>query len=133
MNRERLLEKLAEVFSQISINQLLVKELIALIVGSGYEQKFLALFRTRIIRLLECGATAVVDKEFEPIGQGLFSMHLSGSGFNIRILYSFLPDQTPILLLAFHERAGKRQTDYSSHIPPALDRLRKEKEAFQHE
>ena len=131
MNREQLLRELQDVFSRISIDPLLIKELIRLIVGSGFEQKFLALFRTRILRLLECGVGAISDKEFESIGQGLFSMHLTGSGFNIRILYSFLPDQTPMLLLAFYERAGKRKTNYTPHIVPALDRLCKAKEDFQ--
>ena len=33
---------------------------------------------------------------------------LKGSNFNIRILYAFLPDGAPILLVGFGERSGKR-------------------------
>ena len=67
-------------------------------------------------------------KEFENIGGGLYSMHLAGKGFNLRILYAFLANQSPVLLLAFHERAGKRKTDYSGYIPQAAERLRQKKE-----
>ncbi len=57
-------------------------------------------------------------------------MHLTGKGFNLRILYAFLANQSPVLLLAFHERAGKRKTDYSGYIPQAAERLRQKKEEF---
>lgn len=123
MNKQQLILLLMESFSGIDIHQQCIKELLGLIVKSGREAKFLTLFRIRIIRLLEMRAEAVRDKEFESIGDGLFSMHISGAGFNIRILYSFLPDRRPILLLAFYERGGKKKTDYTTHIPPAVDRL----------
>lgn len=133
MNRKQLLEQLIELFSQIAITSKCVNELIDLTVGSGKETKFLALFRTRILRLLELGISAIHDKEFESLGDHLFSMHLSGSGFNIRILYAFLPDQSPILLLAFYERAGKNKTDYSTYIPAARSRYDEELEVFNNE
>ena len=75
-------------------------------------------------------ATDLCVKEFENIGQGLFSMHLTGAGFNIRVLFAFLSNNQPVLLHAFEEKQGKRRTDYSSHIPPALLRLSQTKEDF---
>lgn len=50
-------------------------------------------------------------------------MHLAGRGFNIRILYAFLPNRQPVLLSAFHERAGKTKTDYTTYIPEANRRF----------
>ena len=48
---------------------------------------------------------------------------LKGSNFNIRILYAFLPDGAPILLVGFGERSGKRVSSYESYIPVAKERL----------
>ena len=79
------------------------------------------------------GIQATVLREFEPLGGGLYSMHLSGQGYNIRILYGFMPNGQPVLLLAFHERAGKAKTDYSSHIPEAQKRFAEYKKGYDHE
>lgn len=51
-------------------------------------------------------------------------MRLKGSNFNIRILYAFLPDGAPILLVGFGERSGKRVSSYESYIPVAKERLK---------
>ena len=79
------------------------------------------------------GAQAVQSKEFESIGNGLFSMHLTGSGYNIRVLYSFLQNQQPILLSSFYERGGKRNTDYTKYIEPAKARLEEARKGDNHE
>ena len=67
---------------------------------------------------------------FEHIGQGIYSMRLHAKGYNIRILYGFLSDEKPVLLLAFYERAGKRKTDYTPYLDPARKRLEEEEKRF---
>jgi hypothetical protein len=60
-------------------------------------------------------------------------MRLSGSEFNIRILYGFLPSGKPVLLLAFYERSGKRASDYTNNIFAAKKRLTEILEETDHE
>lgn len=105
-------------------------ELLALIAESGVEEAVFRLILLRLHMLQALGVEATRHKEFEPIKSGLYSMHLAGKGFNIRILYSFLPNRKPVLLLAFYEREGKRKTDYTPYIDPALSRLQRFKEEF---
>ena len=130
MNKENVLRYLRDYFSEIEVYEDLPAELIELIAGSGVEAHFFRILVMRIKMLLSMGVMATKHKEFESIGDGLYSMHLSGKGFNIRILYSFLQDRTPVLLLAFFEREGKNNTDYTPHIEPALTRLRQMREGI---
>lgn len=132
MNRDAIMGILRRALSEIDIHPALIEELIRLIVGSGVEAKFFTLFQTRLKILLQCGVTAIQQKEFEALGDHLFSMHLSGRGFNIRILFSFLPNQAPTLLLCFFERGGKGKTDYSSYLEPAKIRRVERLEVYAH-
>lgn len=129
MNRDGILNALLAALGHIDLHPRMLEELISIIVGSGYEQKFITLFLTRLKLLSHLGINAVMQKEFENIGDGLFSMHLSGRDFNIRILYSFLPNQDPTLLLCFYERGNKRKTDYTNYLAPAKARLAERMEA----
>ncbi len=52
----------------------------------------------------------------------LNAMRFLFDGSNIRILFAFL-DGKIYLLCAFYERKGKRNTEYSSYIPIASQRL----------
>jgi hypothetical protein len=122
MNIRDLLEFLQILDSYVKHTRL-DSDLTDIIVGSGYELKFFTLLVVRLKFLYEQGIDAIKHQEFEALGNGLFSMHLSGKGFNVRILYAFLPDRRPALLLGFHERAGKRKTDYTSYLEPAKQRL----------
>lgn len=125
MNRDSVLEFLLKVLGPIAIAPQLIKEILDLISGTGIEAKFFAVLIARLDTLKSNGASAVKYKEFEPVknGSGLFSMHVTGKGFNIRVLYSFLPSRQPALLLAFYEREGKKKTDYSGYIAPANSRM----------
>ena len=49
---------------------------------------------------------------------------MTGRGYIIRILYAFLPDGAPILLVGFGERSGKRVSSYESYISVAKERLK---------
>jgi hypothetical protein len=131
MNRSKILQLILGALSHLDIHPKLIEELVNIIVGSGYETRFFKLLITRLEYLSRHCVDAVKHEEFENIGKGLYSMHLSKQGFNIRILYSFLPNGAPSLLACFHERAGKRKTDYTTHIDPALMRLNERKEVFE--
>ena len=128
MNKEDALRQLLNYLAMIDTHDDFTPELLALIAGSGTEADVFRLLVMRLTMLKALGIHAVRHKEFENIGGGLYSMHLAGKGFNLRILYAFLANQSPVLLLALHERAGKRKTDYSGYIPQAAERLRQKKE-----
>lgn len=125
MNQDQILNLLIDAFQNFDgyMHAKLQQEIINLISRTGYEAKFLKLLIVRLAVLRETGIMACKQQEFENIGDGIYSMHLSGNGFNIRILYGFLKDHTPALLLAFEEREGKSKTDYTSYIPTAKARL----------
>ena len=133
MNRQAIFRQLLDALAAIDIHPKLIEEIIKIIVGSGCEQKFLTLLLARLNYLSLCGLDAVKHEEFELLGSGVFSMHLSGRGFNIRILYSFLPDGSPSLLTCFYERAGKKQTDYTGQIELAKSRYKERLEAHENE
>ena len=125
MNRSEVIAFLATLFPDFVVHDSFIAELSALIANSGIEKKFFNLLLVRLKFLSERGPNAISLKEFELLkdASNIYSMHLSGSGFNIRILYSFLPDSRAILLNAFYKRSGKRKTDYSQQIPIAVQRL----------
>jgi hypothetical protein len=123
MNKADVLALLLQYLSDILCHNDFVPELISLIAGSGYELKFFGMLNARLLVLSSLGVQATVTKEFEPLTDGLYSMHLAGRDFNIRIIYAFLQNRQPVLLSAFHEREGKKKTDYSSYIPVAKNRL----------
>lgn len=123
MNRRDVLEQLLDALADISIHSKLLEEMLSICAESGVEAKFVSMLISRLGFLAQSGVLATRHKEFEPIGSGLYSMHIAVRGGNIRILFGFLPDRSPALLLCFHERAGKSRTDYSSYIPVALRRL----------
>jgi hypothetical protein len=133
MNKENVLQFLVKFINGFVYNKELISELTEIISKTGGEKRFFTLMVNKLRLLAELGLDAVQLTEFENIGQGIFSMHLATKLFNIRILYGFLPNSEPVLLLAFYERAGKRRTNYSSYIEPARRRLEEEEERFKNE
>lgn len=128
MNRESVLQTLIQILGGFCIDDTLLRELWDLVAGTGVERQFFSLLVARLHMLSAAGLQATQYREFEPLGGGLFSMHLARKEFNIRILYGFLHDKEPVLLLAFYERGGKRKTDYTPYIEPAAARLVAKKE-----
>lgn len=124
MNNAQILGFLNDYLRGFTFHPQLVEELLSLICGSGFEKRFFRDLVQKLTILRALGVNATQHEEFESIGKRLYSMHMNGAGFNIRILYSFLPDRQPVLLLAFYERAGKNKTDYSGYLEPALSRMR---------
>ncbi len=131
MNKNKALDILTELIEGIIFHSLFLSELLNLVAGKGFEDKVFKLLARQLILLNRYGVMVTDIKEFENIGGGLYSMHLTGSAFNLRILFAFLPNAQPALLLAFHERAGKRKTDYSSYLKPAQSRFEEIREEFE--
>ena len=123
MNKKSFYELLLSLLGGCLYHQALPDELGSILIGSGVEKRVFTLLAARLTYLAHKGILATDMKEFEPITDGIYSMHLTGSGFNIRILYGFFGDERPVLLLAFHKKAGKSVTDYSKQLPVALARL----------
>ena len=131
MRKEDVIKELGSVFAYFRLAPGFLTALAELIAGIGFEAAIFKLLLIRLRVLQTLGVAAVKQKEFESLsGTALFSMHLAGKGFNLRILYGFLPDRRPILLLPFHERAGKKASDYSEKISEAEELMNKEKELY---
>lgn len=135
MNYSDVLNSLILILGDFWIHHALIDELVQIVAKTGYEAKFFNLLLARLKYLQEYGAKAIEYKEFEILtdAKGLYSMHLSGTGFNVRVLYSFSPEQIPVLLVGFYKKSGKKKTDYTSFIPIAQQRLSEELEAHSNE
>lgn len=130
MNRDSVIAKLLEYLSEFLYHDLMFSELIDLIAKTGQEKKFFSQLVIRLRHLSCFGVQAETHDGFENIGKGLFSMHFEGKEYNIRILFSFMPNGQPALLLSFYEREGKRKTDYTHLLEPAISRLKQMKEDY---
>lgn len=124
MNSKEFLEKLSRALQAFLVHRLLISELMTELRQSGNESSFLRVLLARLKYLIDEGLAATRHKEFEPLEDGIYSMHLTGKGYNIRILYAFCSNGRPALLLAFHERAGHTATDYSGKCKTASKRLK---------
>jgi len=125
MNREEIILMLYKFFSNFIYHDLLIDEIADIIKRSGYEKKFFTTLKARLSFLKQHLEQAIVHKEFEDLKHyDLYSMHVTGKDFNIRILYSFTRDRRPVLLLAFFKRSGKKATDYTPYYEPAQLRLK---------
>lgn len=125
MNRIKLLKELENSFESFIIHPELITDLTEIISNSGAEKSFLSKLKYALNFLKRYGITAHIQptSQFEKLMEttDLFSMHIEGKAFNVRIIYSFADDGT-ILLHGFYERQGKRATDYSSAVPTAQRR-----------
>ena len=130
MNKKQVLDFLLQYLSNILKHPNLIEELLSGIARSGFEDRFRNILLKQLRILSVMGIQATDTAEFERLDDGLYSMHISGKGFNYRILYFFLPNGQPALLHSFEEREGKNKTDYSSHLPVALDRKKEMEEEY---
>ena len=128
MNKDEALHLFFNLFEGIDATDEMTTAFFDIISKTGHEEDIFRMLVLRLKILSDLGINATRHKEFENIGNGLFSMHLAGNGFNIRILYALQSNQQPVFLLTFYERGGKRRTDYSAQIPKALELLKKYKE-----
>lgn len=126
MNDKEFLRQLIAALSSICVHDRLLAEIKEELKRSGHEREFVSILLQRLKFLREYGVHAVQHPQFEPVAHGkhgVYSMHIESRYFNIRILYGFLSNRQPALLLAFHERAGHRKTDYTGKDVVAAKRL----------
>ncbi|MBR2365794.1 MAG: hypothetical protein IKM36_03560 [Oscillospiraceae bacterium] len=133
MNKDNVLKILYALLGSFRVFESLIEEFTQCIAAGGAEKSVIKKLTLRLKQLSLLGKSAITLEEFERINETIYSMHVQGKGFNIRILYSFLPNGEPVLLLAFHERAGHRSTDYTPYLKPAAERFRVMKEEYENE
>lgn len=46
-----------------------------------------------------------------------YSIHIKNKSLNFRFLMAFTPENTPVFLVAFFEKSGKRASSYSKYTP----------------
>lgn len=124
MNEQEALKQLRELLLgyPINVHPKVISEILACIQKSGSEENIFSIFAQRLIFLSNQGYHAVKHKEFELLKDGIYSMHISTTSINLRVLYAFR-NSAIVLLCAFFERGGKKRTDYTSRIPEAKARL----------
>ena len=123
LNKDQFLKLLIQLFSEYDDMLILhydtLKELVVLLKNAGMEGQFLS-------NLKMYGDAAIG-------GRGAPMEHLSGEAplcsmrflfatTNFRIIFAYQNEHI-YLLSTFHERAGKKKTSYSAHIPIARQRL----------
>ncbi len=133
MNQNDVLRLFSELLGALHLAPEFLSEFVSLITKSGKESVVFRLLVARIAALSSMGVMVTVLKEFEPLGDGIYSFHLTGNGFNYRILFGFLPNRKPVFLFPFYERGGKRKTDYSGKIDIAKNRLERELKRYESE
>ncbi|MCD8341220.1 MAG: type II toxin-antitoxin system RelE/ParE family toxin [Clostridiales bacterium] len=132
MNRKKALLLLFQIFNglldeRFSIHELIQDELLDILKNSGAEQKVFNLLVARLNLLQFYWERACELREFEPLRNGIYSMHIDTANMNVRILYAFNGSKV-YLLHAFFERGGKKHTDYTGRIELAQKRLNEMKE-----
>lgn len=93
--------------------------------AKGSEAKLLTKLIT-LLRLVEQQGHNIVNingHERLKKANSLNSLHLKGGTYNIRILSKEKSGVT-YFLLAFNEKSGKKKTEYSNFINPALERYK---------
>ena len=109
MNKVKLIAELQTLLNSFTVHENLIDELKKIIGHSGSEKSFLAKLKYGLTFLKQYGTRAHLQptNQFEKLTGtiDLYSMHIQGKTFNVRILYSFLDDGT-VLLHGFHEDYG---------------------------
>lgn len=95
MNKDDVLELLLALLGNVIYSTRLVPEIVDIIAKNGQELNFAKTLAIRLRMLSMLGVQATQAKTFEPIKDGIYSMHLDNKIYNIRILYAFLPSQQP--------------------------------------
>ena len=123
MNEKEFLKQLVLALEEFCVHERLLDEIRDILKRSGNEKGFLGVLLQRLKFLGEFGVQATQDPNFEQLEQGIYRIRIRSKSHNVRILYGFLSNQQPALLLAFHERAGHNATDYTGKCTVAAARL----------
>lgn len=122
MNIIKLNNELEVHFKDFKVHPDLIKEVSQILEKTGERKAFLSKFINNLKFLKNYGELAHIQStdKFEKLKQAenMYSMHIKGKTFNVRILYSFLANGT-ILLHGFDEKSGKKVTNYSKAVPIA--------------
>lgn len=133
MNKDAAIKELLKYIESVLYHDLFFSEFVQIIARSGYERQIFKDLSKSLRILSIMGKQAIQAKDFEQLSycEDIYSMHLDSKNYNIRLLYGFLPNEQPVFLVAFFERANKRKTDYTSYIEPALSRFKQMKEDYE--
>lgn len=126
MNTQEILKILAEYFSGFIFHESFLKELYDILRKnvSGKEKQLFKQLATQLANIRNMGRMVYMADDNERLlgGNGhYYSIHLTSSQYNIRLLICIVGQDTPYFLCAFYERAGKSRTSYGRYIP-VLDR-----------
>lgn len=129
MNQADAIACLKKELTGFAVHNKMVQELAELLKSTSQRERVVNMLIRRLRFLRDHGNCAPSRQPdlFEALNGQINSLHVSVKELNLRVLYSFLDDGT-ILLSAFHERSGKRNTDYTHQIPVAERRLREWRE-----
>ena len=122
-------------FSNLKWHPSCLEELASLAASGGYARRLYGELFGKLRMLSQLGHEAAKSPPaFKKLtgAPGLCRIALRSKAYNIRIIYAFSKSRG-VLLLAFYEKSGKRKTDYSTHIPPALARLQEIEGGTNHE
>ena len=104
--------------------------------ASGHEKEILNLLVRQLGYVRDFGSRVNEVDGNEKIKYGdreYYSLHLQGKEFNLRFLMGFLADESPVFLVAFYERSGKRVSDYSGYIDVLGQRYKEIESEYQDE
>lgn len=133
MTEDAVLKFLYYLLGSFQYCEAMVEELSCCIAKHGNEKRVFNMLIKRLRQLADLGEIAIKLDGFERIDETIYSLHLQGNDYNIRILYSFLPNKEPVLLLAFPERSNHRNTDYTTYLDPARDRFHAVMEEYEND
>ena len=94
-----------------------------LVAKSGQEEKISKLFLQKLLAIMslnniDCGPKWIEHLKYV---DNMYSLHIDTNNKNFRVLFS-KKSKKKYFLHMFHERSGKKTTDYDKHISIAIER-----------
>lgn len=116
-----LIRNLEEYLSQgFRFHTLFMEEFKGLLQGAqGHEKEIFALLIKQLNFVKTLGKqvyNADGNEIIKYLEKEYYSLHLTGKNFNLRLLMTFDEEVHPVFLAAFYERAGKKNSDYTSWV-----------------
>lgn len=122
MNTQEMLKMLTEYFSGFIFHESFIKEFYNILRKnvSGKEKALFNQLYTQLTNIKKMGHMIYMADDNEQLkGEGgrYYSIHLTSSQYNIRLLICFDKNEEPYFLCAFYERSGKSRSSYERYIP----------------
>lgn len=129
MNTKEMLRMLSEYFSDFECHVAFLEEFYSILRKnvSGKEKLLFKQLAAQLENIKKMGRMVYMADDNEQIkGKNgyYYSIHLTCSQYNIRLLIHISKDGAARFLSAFYERAGKSRTNYSTHTPVLEQRLK---------